>query len=68
LPKRYDFGINIAEVPYNPGLAPTLSGAEINLIVDFLCTLSDGYDPTNPSAYASQAQCRQAAATAAATP
>jgi cytochrome c peroxidase len=65
LPKRYDVGINIAEVPYNPGLAPTLTGSEINLIVVFLCTLTDGYDPKNPSAYGSQAQCQQAAAAAA---
>jgi cytochrome c peroxidase len=65
LPKRYDFGINVAEVPYNPGLAPMLTSDEINLIVDFLCTLTDGYDPSNPSAYGSQAQCQQAAAAAA---
>jgi cytochrome c peroxidase len=64
LPQRYDSGINTAEVPYNPGLAPTLTSDEINLIVVFLCTLSDGYDPSNPSAYASQAQCQQAAAAA----
>jgi cytochrome c peroxidase len=65
LPQRYDFGINVAEVPYNPGLAPMLSADEINLVVDFLCTLTDGYDPSSPSAYAGQAQCQQAAAAAA---
>jgi cytochrome c peroxidase len=64
LPERYHFGINTAEVPYNPGLAPMLTSDEMNLIVVFLCTLSDGYDPGNPSAYASQAQCQQAAAAA----
>ncbi len=65
LPQRYDFGINVAEVPYNPGLAPMLTADEINLVVDFLCTLTDGYDPGNPSAYGSQPQCQQAAAAAA---
>ena len=64
LPQRYHFGINTAEVPYNPGLAPMLTSDEIKLIVVFLCTLSDGYDPNNPTAYASQAQCQQAAAAA----
>jgi cytochrome c peroxidase len=42
-----------------------LTGDEINLIVVFLCTLTDGYDPKNPSAYGGQAQCQQAAAAAA---
>jgi cytochrome c peroxidase len=64
LPPVFDRGINVAEVPYNPGLAPMLTGDEINLIVVFLCTLT-GYDPKNPSAYGGQAQCQQAAAAAA---
>jgi cytochrome c peroxidase len=65
LPERYHSGVNTAEVPYNPGLAPMLTSDEINLLVVFLCTLSDGYDPNNPGAYANQPQCQQAAAAAA---
>jgi cytochrome c peroxidase len=67
LPAVFQTGINVAEVPYNPGLAPMLTSSEINLVVNFLCTLTDGYDPKNPAAYAQQAQCIQATA-AAATP
>jgi cytochrome c peroxidase len=65
LPPRFDFAINTAEVPYNPGLAPTLTGEQINLVVVFLCTLTDGYDPAHPAAYGQQPQCEQAAAAAA---
>ncbi|HZV92770.1 MAG TPA: diacylglycerol kinase, partial [Caldimonas sp.] len=64
LPPKFDSGINIAEAPYNPGLAPMLTGDEINLIVVFLCTLTDGYDAGNPQAYGTQAQCLQANAAA----
>ncbi len=64
LPQIFDPSINVAEVPYNPGLAPTLTSAQINLVVVFLCTLTDGYDPKNPAAYATQPQCRQAIAAA----
>ena len=64
LPPQFQSSINVAEVPYNPGLAPMLTSAEINLVVNFLCTLTDGYDPSNPSAYGQQAQCTQAAAAA----
>jgi cytochrome c peroxidase len=64
LPSVLQPSINILEVPYNPKSAPSLTGDEINLIVDFLCTLTDGYDPNNPSAYRTQPQCQQAAAAA----
>jgi cytochrome c peroxidase len=67
LPVEYDANVNIAEVPYTPptfggGQAPTLTAAEIDDIVAFLCTLTDGYDPTNPTAYNVPAQCQPSAA------
>ena len=58
VPAIYQANVNVAEVPYNPGLAPTLSAAEIGKIVIFLCTLTDGYDPANPGAYGKQPQCQ----------
>ncbi len=62
LPVAYDANVNIGEVPYTPptfagGQAPTLSAAEIDDVVAFLCTLTDGYDPKNPDAYNVPAQC-----------
>ena len=66
LPVQFDANVNIAEVPYTPptfegGQAPTLTAAEIDAVVAFLCTLTDGYDPTNPSAYNVPAQCQPTA-------
>jgi cytochrome c peroxidase len=63
LPLDFDANVNIAEVPYTPptfegGQAPTLTAAEIDAVVAFLCTLTDGYDPANPSAYNVPAQCQ----------
>lgn len=72
LPVEYDANVNIVEVPYTPptfggGQAPTLTPAEIDDLVQFLCTLTDGFDPKNPAAYNVPAQCQPAAvATAAA--
>lgn len=61
--------VNRSEVPYLATSGqPTLSSAEITAIVDFLCTLTDGYDAANPAAYRSQPQCLKAAAAATATP
>lgn len=70
LPVAYDANVNIGEVPYTPpsfagGQAPTLSAQDIDDIVAFLCTLTDGYQPSNPSAYVLPAQCQAAEATAA---
>ena len=39
------------------GNAPTLTAAEIDDLVAFLCTLTDGYDPQHPAAYNVPAQC-----------
>jgi cytochrome c peroxidase len=71
LPVRYDANVNIGEVPYTPptfggGQAPTLTSDEINDIISFLCTLTDGFDPANPTAYNLPAQCSDAATSAAA--
>jgi cytochrome c peroxidase len=65
LPAQYDANVNIGEVPYTPptfggGQAPTLTAAEIDDIVSFLCTLTDGFDPQNPTAYNVPAQCQAA--------
>jgi cytochrome c peroxidase len=62
LPVAYDANVNIGETPYTPptfggGQAPTLDAAEIDEVVAFLCTLTDGYDPSNPTNYAVPAQC-----------
>jgi cytochrome c peroxidase len=74
LPVEFDANVNIGEIPYTPpkiagGQAPTLSSDEIDAVVAFLCTLTDGYDPSKPSDYAQQPQCLAAAsATARARP
>jgi cytochrome c peroxidase len=70
LPAVYDASVNIGEVPYTPpafggGQAPTLNSDEIDDIVAFLCALTDGYDPANPTAYNLPAQCKGGAATSA---
>ncbi|EYS89242.1 diacylglycerol kinase [Cupriavidus sp. SK-4] len=67
LPTVYAAGVNVTEVPYIPGLAPTLSNREIADVVRFLCTLTDGFDPANPSAYRVPSQCNATEASVAAT-
>ncbi len=61
LPTAYDANVNAGEVPYTPptfagGQSPTLTAAEIDAVVAFLCTLTDGFDPDNPAAYNVPAQ------------
>jgi cytochrome c peroxidase len=68
LPAEYDANVNVGEVPYTPpifggGQAPTLTAQEIDDIVAFLCTLTDGFDPAHPSAYNVPAQCAPIAST-----
>jgi len=46
--------------------APTLTSDEIDDVVAFLCTLTDGFDPANPTAYNLPAQCQGGASTGAA--
>jgi len=65
LPVQFDANVNIGEVPYTPpsaagGQAPTLTAAEIADVIAFLCTLTDGYDPSNPAAYPAPPQCQLA--------
>ncbi|WP_372524672.1 cytochrome-c peroxidase [Piscinibacter sp.] len=47
LPATYRANVNTSEAPYNrrPGDAPALSDAEIDNVIAFLSTLSDGYAP-----------------------
>ena len=66
LPVDYDANVNVVEIPYTPptfvgGQAPTLTTAEIDDVVAFLCTLTDGFDPANPAAYNVPAQCQAGA-------
>jgi cytochrome c peroxidase len=63
----YYGNVNTLEIPYNRhiGDQPALSPAEIDDVIAFLCTLTDGYDPAHPGAQALPAQCL--AATAAST-
>jgi cytochrome c peroxidase len=47
LPPGYHVNVNTSEAPYNrqPGDAPALSDAEIDDVIAFLKTLTDGYTP-----------------------
>jgi cytochrome c peroxidase len=52
LPTEMRRNVNTGEVPYDrrPGQAPRLSDAEIDDVVAFLGTLTDGYDPATDTA------------------
>nr|WP_315596000.1 cytochrome c peroxidase [uncultured Cupriavidus sp.] len=67
LPASMTGNVNVSEVPYIPSLAPNLTDSEMADLVRFLCTLTDGFDPANPSAYEVPAQCQSTAASVAAT-
>jgi cytochrome c peroxidase len=45
LPPAYRGNVNTTEGPYNrqPGMAPALSTSEIEDVIQFLGTLTDGY-------------------------
>jgi cytochrome c peroxidase len=63
LPTAFDANVNAGEVPYTApafagGNGPTLNAQEVDDLVSFLCTLTDGFDPNNPSAYNVPAQCQ----------
>ena len=64
----YIGNVNTLEIPYNRhiGDTPALSADDINDVITFLCTLTDGYDPANPGAQTLPAQCQAAASVAAA--
>jgi cytochrome c peroxidase len=55
--------VNTGEIPYNRSLDadPALNPQEINDLITFLCTLTDGYDPSDPHALVLPAQCQAAA-------
>jgi cytochrome c peroxidase len=63
----YYGNVNTLEIPYDRhiGDAPALSPDEIEDVIAFLCTLTDGYDPTHPGAQVLPAQCQSAAGMAA---
>jgi cytochrome c peroxidase len=52
IPAPYARNVNTSEAPYNrrPGQPPALSDAEIDDVVAFLRTLTDGYDPITDTA------------------
>ena len=52
LPADLHKNVNTSEVPYdrNPGQAPRLDEAEIDDLIAFLGTLTDGYDPATDTA------------------
>jgi cytochrome c peroxidase len=63
LPTAFDGNVNVGEVPYTApafagGNGPTLNAQEIDDLVAFLCTLTDGFDLNNPSVYNVPAQCQ----------
>ena len=47
LPAQYHANVNVTEPPYDrrPGQAPRMNDDEIDLVVEFLHTLTDGYRP-----------------------
>lgn len=47
LPAQYHANVNVTEPPYDrrPGQAPRMNDDEIDLVVEFLNTLTDGYRP-----------------------
>ena len=57
LPEIYAKNVEPVDHPGSP-LAPNLSTADIQNIVSFLCTLTDGFDPKNPLAYNASGQCK----------
>lgn len=52
IPALFARNVNTSEAPYNrkPGQAPALTDAEIDDVVAFLKTLTDGYDPITDTA------------------
>ncbi len=65
----YVGNVNTLEIPYNRPLGgvPALYPDDINDMIAFLCTLTDGYDPKNPAAQVLPPQCQEAAAASSST-
>lgn len=61
LPRSLQHSVNTHEAPYDRQLgdAPALNETEIDELIAFLCTLTDGFDPAQPNAYALPSQCPQ---------
>lgn len=61
LPRRFHDNVNTHEAPYNRqrGEDPALNDDEIEDLIAFLCTLTDGYDLANPQDTVLSAQCPQ---------
>jgi cytochrome c peroxidase len=57
LPVAYHANVEPTNAPGHP-IAPNLSATDIKNVVSFLCTLTDGFDPKNPTAN-TPAQCAQ---------
>ncbi|MFL6628288.1 MAG: cytochrome-c peroxidase [Vitreoscilla sp.] len=66
----YVGNVNTGEIPYNRSIGdtPALSTDEIDDVITFLCTLTDGFDPARPAAQVLPAQCQAAAHATAANP
>lgn len=62
----YVGNVNTGEVPYNRHIGdnPALAPDDINDVIAFLCALTDGYDPQNPTAQVLPAQCQAAVSAA----
>jgi cytochrome c peroxidase len=60
----YVGNVNTGEIPYNRAMGDTaaLAPAEINDLIAFLCTLTDGYDTAQPNAQLLPTQCQAAVA------
>jgi cytochrome c peroxidase len=56
LPVAYAQNVEPTNHPGGP-LAPNLSAADVQNVVSFLCTLTDGFNPQNPAAYNVSGQC-----------
>jgi cytochrome c peroxidase len=65
----YVGNVNTTEIPHDRhiGDSRALNADQINDVIAFLCTLSDGYDPAHPESLPLPPQC-QAAASAFVTP
>jgi len=57
LPVAYAKNVEPTNHPGGP-IAPNLNATDIQNVVSFLCTLTDGFDPKNPAAYNTSGQCK----------
>ncbi|WP_137940041.1 cytochrome c peroxidase [Chitinivorax sp. B] len=62
LPLAYAAHVPTNKAPFLPlNGRPRLTETEINDVVVFMCTLTDGYNPSEPAGYRYPAQCKKAA-------